>query len=65
MISVYPTKIEAVDEGTGDVVFKLSTFDDCSAELVFNTLVSPGMLPDLFDAIKRGVDLLDLKTGTN
>ena len=60
MISVYATQIEAVDE-TGVIIFKLNTFDEYTAELTINAVISPDILQDLFDSIKKGVDLLELK----
>jgi hypothetical protein len=61
MINIYPTQIEAVDRN-GSLLFKLSTFDEYTAELEMKTAISQDGLHELFDAIQRAVDMLELKT---
>lgn len=63
-IDVYPVRIEAVDE-LGEVVFKIETFDEYTATIEMKTLTSPGKsLTELLNAIKRGIDMLNLKEAT-
>ena len=59
-ITLYPTRIEAVDE-TGDAVFHLETFDEHTCKLEMRALIGPDNLHKVLDAIMRGVTLLELK----
>ena len=59
MIEVYPVKIEAVMDG--ESLFRLETFDESSATLHFDGMVSQDMLDDLFASIRKGVEMLELK----
>ncbi len=59
MIKLYVTKVEAVDESENRV-FKLDMFDQHTAELTLNYIISNDMLPDLFESIKKGMDILKL-----
>ena len=61
-ITIYPTRIEAVDE-TGDLVFHLETFDEHTCRLEMRGLISPNNLDDVLEAIKRGVAMLELEKG--
>ena len=62
MIKVYPIQIEAIDD-VSDLVFKLTTFDEYTAELTIKTLVNADMLPELFEALNKAMLLLELKSG--
>jgi hypothetical protein len=59
-ITLYPTRIEAVDED-GDVVFHLETFDEHTCRLEMHGLISPNNLLDVMEAISRGITLLELE----
>lgn len=63
MIKVYPIKIEAVDTNDeSQVLFTLESFDDeCASLTIDQRLVFPDKLDELFAAIRKGVELLDLK----
>ena len=61
MIKLYPIEIEAVDE-TGDVVFKLQTFDEKSATLEVKRIISPGDVDDFCNELKRALTLLELNS---
>lgn len=65
MIKVYPVKVEAVyidETNDSQVLFTLETFDEDCAEFKMDKLVYPEMLDELFAAIRKGVDLLELKS---
>jgi hypothetical protein len=58
MIKLYPTKIEAYDE-TDTPMFKLEMFDEVCANIEITTAIARGeSLDELFDAIRRGMDLM-------
>ena len=58
-IELYPTEIEAMD---GEIlIFKLSAFDDCAAQLKMHGLISPGNVDAICAAIKTGIEMLRLK----
>ena len=59
-ITLYPTRIEAVDEA-GDAVFHLETFDEHTCKVDMNGLIGPNNLDDILDAIRRGVAMLELE----
>ena len=59
-ITLYPTRIEAVDE-TGVVVFHLETFDEHTCRLEMSGLIGPDNLLYVLDAISQGITLLELK----
>ena len=60
MIKMYPTVIEAVDE-SGDLVFKLESFDEVSAKIELNSLLGSGNLEEILSAIRSGVEMLKLE----
>ena len=60
MICVYPVEIEAVDE-EGNPIFKLKTFDEYSATLTVNSLISPTDVDEFCQALQKSVTLLELK----
>lgn len=57
-IEVYPVKIEAVMDH--DPLFCIESFDEYSATLRMDVLLTPNNLDDLFAAIRKGFDLLEL-----
>lgn len=61
-IKVYNTSIQGEDN-TGEIMFELFLFDECSAMLKIDTLVDPASLDELFDAIREGVKMLNLEGG--
>lgn len=58
MIEVYPVKIEAVRDR--EPLFRLKTFDEYTAILAMETTIAPSELDELFTAIRRGMELLEL-----
>lgn len=60
MINLYPTQVEASDKD-GNVIFILKTFDESACEIEFKGIISNSNLSDIFDAIKKGVALLELE----
>jgi len=63
-MKIYPTEIECIDE-CNSVIFKLKTFDQYSAELKIDTLVSNSSINELCAEIKNALLLLDLDNETN
>ena len=61
-ITLYPTRIEAVDE-TGVVVFHLETFDEHTCRLEMSGLIGPNNLTEVLEAISKGVTMLELEGG--
>jgi hypothetical protein len=59
-IILYPTRIEAVDEA-GQAMFHLESFDEHTCSLKFDGLIGPDNLTEVLDAIRAGVEMLDLK----
>jgi len=60
MMRIYPVKIECIDD-VMDVVFKLETFDECSATLTVDTLICNGSVDELCGRIKDAVNMLELE----
>lgn len=60
MITVYPVKIEAVDEA-GELQFTIETFDECCATVEIKTTVGPSNIDQLTAAMRRAVVMLELK----
>jgi hypothetical protein len=58
-MKIYPTEIECVDE-CNSLIFKLKTFDQYSAELKIDTLISNNSINKLCAEIKNALLLLDL-----
>lgn len=58
-IKVYPTEVEAVDDD-GTKVFTLSMFDEASAKLMMDTLITlhENGVDDLYEALKTAIELL-------
>jgi len=59
-IKTYNTSIQGEDN-TGEIIFELFLFDECSATLKIDTIVNSASLDELFDAIREGVKMLDLE----
>jgi hypothetical protein len=59
-ITLYPTRIEAVDKA-GDLVFHLETFDEHTCRLDMHGLIGPGNLIEVLDAIRAGMEMLNLE----
>jgi len=59
-IKTYNTSIQGEDN-TGEILFELFLFDECSATLKIDTIVNSASLDELFDAIREGVKMLDLE----
>lgn len=64
MIKVYPVKIEATDE-IGELAFTLESFDEYTAKLDIKILIGDDNIEELFDAIRKGVQLLELEKPEN
>jgi hypothetical protein len=61
MIELYPVVIEAVDDNQ-IIAFRLRTFDRYTCELIeFKSLISNSNLREILDAIKKGVEILELE----
>ena len=60
MITVYPTRVEAVDED-GSVAFTMETFDSHAATVVIKTVIGPDNIDELTAALRRAVVMLELK----
>lgn len=62
MIKLYTTEVIGVDGDDGDrPLFKLRTFDEACAALTMDTLVSPGNIALLCDAIQQAMERLELE----
>lgn len=59
MIEIYPVSIEAMDED-GACVFKLQAFDNLSATLEVNGVITCGNVNEFCNALKRAVATLEL-----
>lgn len=60
MIKIYPIEIEAVDDD-GELVFKLKSYDENSASLTVNALISHGNVDDFCRALGKAVIMLELE----
>ena len=60
MIEIYPIEIEAVNE-VGDPFFKLKSFDEYSATLTVDSLISPNNIEEFCDALRKALALLQLE----
>lgn len=60
MITVYPVKIEALDED-GRVQFTMEAIDEHAAKVDINTIIGPDNIDELTDAMRRAVVMLELK----
>lgn len=62
MISVYSTKVEAVDEDH-NVLFTLEMIDEaaCTIEVKKPMVLSNGNLEEVLDAVRQAVKLLELE----
>lgn len=60
MIKIFPTRIEANNE-IGDVIFILNTIDENICDLEFKSHISNSNICEILDAIKRGVEMLELE----
>ena len=62
MISVYSTKVEAVDEDH-NVLFTLEMLDEaaCTIEVKKPMVLSNGNLEEVLDAVRQAVKLLELE----
>jgi hypothetical protein len=56
-MKLYPTEIEAYDEGE-DGVFKLKMFDEDVAELTITAVVARDSWPKISAAIQKGLDMM-------
>lgn len=61
MINVYPTKIEAIDADTGNLMFTMETFDACAAIVTLKTTIGPGNIDELTAALRRALVMLELQ----
>jgi len=69
MISVYPTKIEAVDEDS-NILFTLTMFDGhaCEMRIEKSLVMDNSNVEEVLDAVRQGVSMLNLigdKNGSN
>lgn len=60
MITVYPIKIEAVDEA-GELQFTMETQDAHCATVEIKTAIGPDNIDQLTAAMRRAVVMLELK----
>lgn len=60
MIKLYPVKIEAHDEETGDLVFTMETFDEGAATIEIKTCLGPGNIDNVTAAMRRAIAMLEL-----
>lgn len=60
MITVYPVKIEAVDEA-GELQFTMETQDEHCAMVDIRTVIGPKNIDQLTAAMRAAVHLLELK----
>jgi len=61
MIKIYTTEVIGVDTDDHDrPLFKLRTFDECSATLTIDTVIWPGNIGQLFEAIQQALERLEL-----
>lgn len=60
MITVYPVKIEAVDE-TGELQFTMESFDEFASSIEIKVLIGPANIDNLTAAMRRAVAMLELK----
>lgn len=61
MINVYPVKVQAYDSETNDLLFTVETFDEGAATVVFKTVIGPTNIDQLVAAMRRAVQMLELK----
>lgn len=61
MINVYPTRVEAIEAESGDVMFTMETFDGSAAIVTIRTTVGPANIEEVTAALRRAVVMLELE----
>lgn len=61
MINVCPVKVQAYDSETNDLLFTVETCDEGAATVEFKTVIGPSNIDQLVAAMRRAVQMLELK----
>lgn len=63
MIKIYPVKVEAVDDDTSDLLFKMETLDSECAIVEMKTAITKQNMEKILTAIRSAVHMLELDDG--
>ena len=63
MIKIYPTKIEAIDDETSELMFTMETFDSQCAVVEMKATINSQNMEKILTAVRSAVQMLDLDDG--
>ena len=63
MIKIYPVKVEAVDDDTSDLLFKMETLDSECAIVEMKTAITKQNMEKILTAVRSAVHMLELDDG--
>ena len=63
MIKIYPTKIEAIDDETSELLFTMETFDSECAIVEMTAAITKQNMEKILTAVRSAVQMLELDDG--
>lgn len=63
MIKIYPVKVEAIDDDTSDLLFKMETLDSECAIVEMKTAITKQNMERILTAVRSAVHMLELDDG--
>ena len=63
MIKIFPVKVEAIDDETSELLFKMETFDSECAVVEMKATITKRNMEKILTAVRSAVQMLDLDDG--